>query len=86
MEMSMCVSAPERDPSTNRAQSIEIAHKSASLLGSRSRAYRTALSLAFYRYVNVLDGIFSVAETHRFEKGPRSNNGANFKTHRRTVS
>ena len=28
----MCVSAPERDSSTNRAQSIEIAHKNASLL------------------------------------------------------
>ena len=64
----MCVSAPERDPSTNRAQSIEIAHKNASLLGSRSCAYRIALSLAFYCYVNVLDGIFLVAETHRFEK------------------
>jgi Xylose isomerase-like TIM barrel len=64
----MCVSAPERDPSTNRAQSIEIAHKNASLLGSCSCAYRTPLSLAFYCYVNVVDGIFLVAETHRFEK------------------
>ena len=54
----MCVSAPERDSSTNRAQSIGIAHKNASLLGSRSRAYRTPLSRALYCYVNVLDGIF----------------------------
>jgi hypothetical protein len=57
----MCVSAPERDSSTNRTQSIEIAHKkrfTASLPGSRSRAYRTPLSRAFYCYVNVLDGIF----------------------------
>ena len=82
----MCVSAPERDSSTNRAQSIGIAHKNASLLGSRSRAYRTPLSRALYCYVNVLDGIFLVAKTDRFEKGPRSNNGPNFKTSRRTVS
>jgi hypothetical protein len=54
----MRVSAPERDSSTNRAQSIEIAHKNASLLGSHSSAYRAPLSLAFYCYVNVLEGIF----------------------------
>ena len=31
-----CISAPKRDPSPNRAQFIEIAHKNASLVGSRS--------------------------------------------------
>lgn len=71
----------ERNPLESRIKRF-----TASLLGSRSRAYRTPLSRAFYCYVNVLDGIFLVAKTDRFEKGPRSNNGPNFKTSRRTVS
>jgi hypothetical protein len=42
-----CVSAPKRDPSSNGAHTIEIAHKDASLMGSRSAPIRTPLSLAF---------------------------------------
>jgi hypothetical protein len=82
----MCVSAPERDSSTNRAQSIEIAHKTLHCWGPARVPTGPHFRSRFTKYVNVLDGIFLVAETHRFEKGPRSNNGANFKTHRRTVS
>src|ERR1700729_3896309 len=88
MEMSMCVSAPERDSSTNRAQSIGIAHKTLHCVTAGVPLARLPdpLSRALYCYVNVLDGIFLVAKTDRFEKGPRSNNGPNFKTARRTVS
>ena len=42
-----CVSAPKRDPSSNRAQSIEIAYKGASLMGSRSVPAGTPPPLAF---------------------------------------
>jgi len=41
------IHAPKRDPSSNRAQSIEIAHKDASLVGSRSAPIGTLPSLAF---------------------------------------
>ena len=42
-----CVSAPKRDPSPNRAQSIQIAHKDASLVGSRSAPIGTLPSVTF---------------------------------------
>ena len=42
-----CVAAPKLDPSSNRARTIEIAYKDASLVGSRSAPIGTPPSLAF---------------------------------------